>query len=70
MARAGVLLLILAVVLWFAGGLAFVSEWFAVLFPLAILLGMIGAILIFAGVLNDRQKEKKEEEEDDAYRKY
>ena len=73
MIKLGSALIIIASVLWF-------FSYFTILIPdvipifftflISIILGIIGAVFTFIGVLKDRLKENKEEEENNDYRQY
>ncbi len=73
MTRAGVTLIIIAILLWIIIPISAIfiniepNEGF-ILSTIAI--GLLGVVLVLIGVSRDRVKEYKEEQENDDYRKY
>ena len=69
MIRFGLILIPISTILYILSfAVPFISDKFLyslILFIIAIILGSLGTIVIFVGVLRDRIKHKKEEDQDD-----
>lgn len=66
MIKTGVAFILVAAVLWFlAFPLSLLGQFSFILFPSAMIIGGLGAVVLLIGVVLDRIKDKKEEDPDD-----